>query len=180
MLITSSPMNKLIFYESQNMRKHWAFYLSIVISVGVCSLSLIYPVGRVLPPILISLATTLILYFIKFKTKINEDGIYIKYFPFQLKGRLWRWSEIQSFRAAHFDPLSQFGGWGIRVSLNGNRCYSAKGSFAFILSVRNKNIYIGTQKKDQAAEVIEKTSSMRLKSINLNESDRKREAMRGT
>ncbi|MDE0470656.1 MAG: hypothetical protein OXH57_01850 [Ekhidna sp.] len=89
-------MNKLIFYESQNMRKHWEFYLSIFISIGGCSLLLIYPSGRTLPPILISLATILIFYFIEFKIKINEDGIYIKYFLFQLKDRFWRWSEIQS------------------------------------------------------------------------------------
>ncbi|MDE0470643.1 MAG: hypothetical protein OXH57_01785 [Ekhidna sp.] len=113
---------------------------------------------------------TLIFYFINFKTKINEDGVYVKYFPFQLKGRFWKWSEIQSFRAAHFEPFSQFGGWGVRVSLNGDRCYSTKGNFAFILSVKDRNIYIGTQKKNKAVEVIEIIDSTHLTNTSLNAS----------
>ena len=150
------------------MRDHWSFYLVIIVFVGVLSLLLVYPINRILPPIFISLSVILVIYFIDMRTRIDEEGVYIKYFPFHLKGRIWKWSEIESLNATHYEPLTEFGGWGIRRSFNGNKCYSTKGNFAFKIRMNNKDILIGTQRKEDALQITRSVDEMRLTNNKLN------------
>jgi hypothetical protein len=69
------------------------------------------------------------IYFISLKTIINNEGIYVKIFPFYRKYKHFAWSEIQKIYIRKYSPLLEYGGWGYRFSL-------FKFKFSFITKIR--------------------------------------------
>ena len=51
-------------------------------------------------------------------TVIGKSGISFRFFPFQMKNRVIRWEEVEAPEVVTFNPLRDYGGWGIR-SKNG-------------------------------------------------------------
>jgi hypothetical protein len=98
-----------------------------------------------------------VLFFVSYlKTHINEEGVYIRYFPFQLKYKYYSWESIESAQVIRYNPIKEFGGWGIKTSIfrfknfrftyNKNVCYTIYGNKALELSIKGgKRVVIGTQ-----------------------------------
>lgn len=66
----------------------------------------------------ILLVITLSMWFTRMKVWIDDDGVRIRMVPFHLrKGRVIRWSDVQSITLRKVSPFGEFGGWGIRWNL---------------------------------------------------------------
>lgn len=91
---------------------------------------------------------------LKLMTRIDHRGVHYKYPPLIRKWRLIPKAQINSLQLVKVNPLTDFGGWGIK----GNRttkAYSVLGDDGLLLDIgEEKEIFIGTQKKNELTECI--------------------------
>lgn len=90
------------------------------------------------------------------KTKIDEYGIHYQLFPFHLKFKTKKWNEIKNIHVRQYNPIYEYGGWGIRYTFSKKGvAVNIKGDKGIQLELRNgKKLLIGTQKKDDVALVL--------------------------
>ena len=87
------------------------------------------------------------------ETKVDESGIFIRFFPFLNKH--WTWAEIQSYELISYSPIGDFGGWGIRMS-GRTTAYTVGGNHGLELKLNNgKRVVIGTQRPEALQEFLE-------------------------
>ena len=108
---------------------------------------------------LLILVLVIILFLVlKLQTKIDENGIKFKFYPFQVSYNNIDWSNISECYIRNYNPISEFGGWGIKSSFRRDtgKAYTIKGSIGLQLKLKNgKKILIGTQKNEEIKRVIE-------------------------
>jgi hypothetical protein len=76
--------------------------------------------------------------------RIEKDGIYIKYFPFHFKPLFFKWSEIDHFEIRKYNPLTEYGGWGVKGTRK-NRVYNVSGDMGLQITMKNGNkLLVGT------------------------------------
>ena len=98
----------------------------------------------------------------KLITEVNEDGIYIKFFPFQLKYKFFSFDEIESFKDREYRPIREYGGWGIRYGLSG-KAYNDYGNKDLQLVMSNKKkILIGSQKSYEFYKAVQKLKTKKV------------------
>lgn len=96
-------------------------------------------------------------------TRVDEHGIHVKMFPFHLKTVSYPWTDLYSAEVVEYSPIAEYGGWGLRISRKG-KAFNVKGNKGIkIQTADGKNRMIGTQKFEEAKEVVEqyKTSISR-------------------
>jgi hypothetical protein len=115
------------FKEVQRFKIWWAW-------LGIASLNLVFlfaivqqlilgkPFGPKPAPdhvlIIVELFFLLLLCFlmtIKLKTRINDTGIYFRFYPFQFTETLIEWQELKEVYLRTYNSFYEYGGWGIRT-----------------------------------------------------------------
>jgi hypothetical protein len=92
----------------------------------------------------IVVAVIILLWMMKLTTRVDETGIQYSFFPFHLKPKMLTWEEIGTAYMRNYKPLTEYGGWGIRISSNG-KAFNVKGKRGLQLTLKNgKKILIGT------------------------------------
>ncbi len=91
-------------------------------------------------------------------TEITEDEIRLKYPPFINKPKVIPYSEIKTIQVRKYDPLGEYGGWGLRYGWTNskkNRAYNIKGNLGLQLELNDgMRILIGTIKPVELRELI--------------------------
>ena len=86
-------------------------------------------------------------------TEITEDEIRLRYPPFINKPKVIPYSDIKSVQVRKYDPLGEYGGWGLRYGWTNskkNRAYNIKGNMGLQLVLNDDmRILIGTMKPDE-------------------------------
>ncbi|MBD78998.1 MAG: hypothetical protein CL840_08775 [Crocinitomicaceae bacterium] len=91
----------------------------------------------------------------KMKTRINDKGIAIRFYPFHSKFVLYHWKDIVSVEVRQYKPLKEFGGWGVRIGFKNARAFSTRGNRGIQMKLKNGQIrLIGTQKEEEVAQII--------------------------
>lgn len=151
-----------LFREEQRFRQPWLWAFLVVLSalsfyaffLKACLIrqtglaegppEILYPIWILCGvgiPVLFLLATLI--------TGVGEDGVYIKFHPFHLSFRKHTWDEIESFEAVTYNPLKDYGGWGIRYRKDG-MAYNVCGNRGVILKLKDgKTIMIGSRKPEE-------------------------------
>src|SRR5512147_2127788 len=62
---------------------------------------------------LITLFGLLLVISIRLRTIIDEKSISFRFFPFQFGFQKISWDEIESFEVVTYNPVKEYGGWGI-------------------------------------------------------------------
>lgn len=100
--------------------------------IGILILSLV--IGTILPLLILT----------SVHLRIEKDGIYIKYFPFHLKPLFLNWNDVDQFFLRRYNPLSEYGGWGLKGTKN-NRAYNVSGNMGLQIFLKDgKKILVGT------------------------------------
>ncbi len=90
----------------------------------------------------------------KLQTRITAEGVYYRFFPLERRFREIKKSDIEKLEVKSYDPLRDYGGWGIKYGING-WADSVKGDKGIYISLTSrKHILIGTSKPDEAAEFL--------------------------
>jgi hypothetical protein len=161
--------NEPLFLESQHFRQIWLW----IILMGTDSLFIIIAAKRLFSDHqvmeksmsvsgLLILTTTLLLiaimfYIMNLDTIIREDGIYVRFYPFQLKYKCYQWNKLDQCFVRKYNPIREFGGWGIR-GYGKNRAVNVSGNNGIqIRTIEGYRLLVGTNKANEASTVLQKT-----------------------
>lgn len=83
---------------------------------------------------------------IRLQTIITEKGIYVRYFPFNTRYKYIAWDSVKSCSIRHYNPIAEYGGWGIKMSVPENGwAYNFSGTEGIQLTFfDNTKLLIGT------------------------------------
>jgi hypothetical protein len=105
------------------------------------------------------LVSVTFIFFFQLKTRIDEFGIHYQFFPFHLSMKTIHWKEINTATVRTYDPIGEFGGWGLKGGLfwdkSKGKCMNISGDIGIQLVFKDgKKLLIGTQKKEEATQVL--------------------------
>lgn len=155
---------KLEFKEEQKFTQWWLWIL--LIALGLLPIIGIYkqlirdePFGsKPMTDIGLIIFTILIFGFIAFiylmtlKTEINEEQIWLGFFPFFRK--VIKWEDVSKAEVIKYGFV---GGWGIRLSLKYGVVYNVRGNMGLHLQLKTgEELVIGTQKPEELSGFLDK------------------------
>jgi hypothetical protein len=98
----------------------------------------------------------LLFFFAKLTTIINKEGVFIKYVPFRNRKKYIPWNEIESLHVRKYDPIREYGGFGLRFGFKGGMAYNVSGFWGLqIIKNDGEKILIGTQKPEKLKKFLE-------------------------
>ncbi|WP_028892900.1 hypothetical protein [Tenacibaculum sp. 47A_GOM-205m] len=100
------------------------------------------------------------IFIFKLTTRIDEYGIHYQFFPFHFSFKKIAWSEINKAYIRTYDPIGEYGGWGLKGGLLWNKkkgtAINISGTIGIQLELKNgKKLLIGTKKEREAKHVLE-------------------------
>jgi hypothetical protein len=105
--------------------------------------------------ITVNVLVTIILIFAKLQTRLSTTALYVRFFPFHLSYRKFDFDTVATVYARSYQPLGEFGGWGIRWTPRG-QAYNVSGNRGVQLELKNgKKILIGSQRADELASQLQ-------------------------
>lgn len=157
-----------VYFEEQKFNKSLV-YIGLSISLTVVIIALLNKWKEVIDKSLgeqiaafigaFVIVLVIILFLVlKLQTKIDENGIKFKFYPFQRSFKNIPWDSITECYIRNYNPISEFGGWGIKSSFRKDtgKAYTTSGSIGLQLKLKNgKKILIGTQKKEALQRVLD-------------------------
>ena len=104
----------------------------------------------------LTILCTVLFYIFKLETQVKNDGIYVRFFPLQLSFKYFNWQEIDKLYIRQYHPISEYGGWGLRVGFSGiGKAYNMSGNVGLQIEfIDNKKLLIGTNKPDELKKVL--------------------------
>jgi hypothetical protein len=161
-----------IFKEEQRFKQTWLKVLlaiSIVVPVIVVTKEYLAENSKITTNefvlTLIGIAVSIaFIFFFKLKTRIDEKGIYYQFAPFHFKFKIVEWSEIKKVNVRTYDPIGEYGGWGLKGGFpwdkEKGKCVNISGDIGIQIEFKNgKKLLIGTQKKEEAKNVLKTYNS---------------------
>lgn len=104
--------------------------------------------------VLISVGVVALIHFIELTVCVRRDGVFIRYFPFHIKGITIPTHEIASAKAVTYNPILEYGGWGIRWGLKA-KAYNVSGNKGVMVDIKGKrNILIGSARSEEMEQAI--------------------------
>ncbi|MDO5665288.1 MAG: hypothetical protein Q4G63_08540 [Bacteroidia bacterium] len=100
----------------------------------------------------------------KLHTYINNEGIYVKFFPFHFRYKFYDWNNLQAVYVRKYSAFREFGGWGFRVvTMNADRAYNVSGNMGLQLVLMNgKKVLIGTKQPKHLTDILTKLGKMKI------------------
>ncbi len=144
-----------------------AFYLFAFIRQVVFGI----PVGNRPAPdlfywffILVIAALNYLLFSVRLDFHVNAERIQFKFAPFQRSWTTIEMKDIQSLYLRSYKPISEFGGWGYRISLfGGGKALTMWGSQGLqIITSSSSKILLGTQNEKVLREFLENSNLMKM------------------
>lgn len=152
----------ILYSENQRFRQIWIWAI-IAIPVVISFYALIYQTflgnhfGN--PPMpdalvilfaaLIGVALPISFYLTELRTRITDEGIFVKFFPIHRKWLFFSWNDVDKYEKVKYRPLLEYGGWGIRIGIHG-KAYNVSGNMGILFTfVSGKRLLIGTQRPDE-------------------------------
>ena len=90
-------------------------------------------------------------------TEVRKDALYYKFFPFHRKFKKHTPKDIDNYEIRVYNPLGEYGGWGIRISRKKGKAYNVSGKIGMQLILKNgKKILFGTRNPDAFQKAMDK------------------------
>lgn len=112
----------------------------------------------------LTIVSTILFANFRLDTVIKKDGIYVRFFPFHLQFKNYRWEKLTKSFVRQYSPISEYGGWGLRFGLFGKgTAYNISGDKGLELEfTNNKKLLIGTNKPEELTETLKKIGQLKL------------------
>ncbi len=90
------------------------------------------------------------------RTEVRADAVYVRLYPFHLRDVRIAPETIISAAAGSYNPLTDYGGWGIRMG-RGGKAYNASGNQGVRLELNSgQHLLIGSQRAPELAAALER------------------------
>jgi hypothetical protein len=86
--------------------------------------------------------------------EISSEGIFVKFFPLHLSKKKIPFQEITSISAITFNPIRDFGGWGIRYGTKGKAYIVSENKGVQLEFKDGKKLVIGSKNSELLAQAI--------------------------
>ena len=167
--------NKILFTESQKFKQWWLWLILLGINGFLLygfyiQLLIKQPFGDkpmsdngLIVAVFISILVSLLFYTIKLQTIIKDDGIYYRFFPIHKAFRKFIWDRIKLSFIRKYNPITEYGGWGLRFGLMGmGKAVNISGNKGLqLVLTTNSKILIGTNKPDELNEVLSRIGQIK-------------------
>jgi hypothetical protein len=157
-------MANRVFNEVQTYRGTWIMYLILLFELPTLVLLLVFffraEDKSEMGTALIVVISTLLLVFLfilnlKLETRIDDNGVSFRYFPFIRSWRKIEKDRILSIRVINYSPITDYGGWGLKGNKTA-KAYSILGDEGLLISTgEEKKIMIGTSKAKELRVFLE-------------------------
>jgi hypothetical protein len=169
----------MVYNETQKLSQPWIWIVAIIsglLAIGLSGAGVyeqiiqgqksgIYPMSEdrlifvFILLLILFISIYLLLVFSKLTTIIDKNAINYKYFPFHLKFRSISWNEIEQYDVITYNPIKDYGGWGIRFGKKG-KAYNVSGNKGLLLYLKTgKRILIGTKKDIELADFLSRINT---------------------
>lgn len=162
-------MNKDTFFTERQRFMQWWLWL-ILLGINVLFLSGVYkqivggqqfgdrPMSNTGLLMATALTFLLSIFFVSIRldTIVKADGIYVRFFPFHLKYKEYKWVSLTKSFVRKYAPLSEYGGWGLRMGWGGKgTAFNVSGNQGLQLEFTNKKrLLIGTNKSEELSSLL--------------------------
>jgi hypothetical protein len=141
------------FNEKQRFKQLWVWLtlaasVLLILGIGIfapkseetaATVILLSALGLNILIILLMLSTQL-------TTHINHEGIFYKMSPFHRKFRFIDWDEVYVVYIRQYEPVKEYGGWGLRYSTKNGRAFNIAGNMGLQIVLNDHTkILLGTQ-----------------------------------
>ena len=152
-----------VYREEQRFNQRWllisvgaAFLASVLVSLVLLSGGRTSIFWALLPP-LAGAVTLLPLFRARLQVTIDAESIRYRFRPFHLRERVILRSGVKLLRVVRYNPLLDYGGWGIRTGRKG-RAYTVSGRYGLSVTLRgNRRILLGTDRPGELAAFLRNT-----------------------
>ena len=167
--------NKILFTESQRFKQWWLWL--ILLSFNGLFLFGVFkqviekqqfgdnPMSNegLLTATVLTIIITILFVNYRLDTKIKTDGIYVRFFPFHIKFKHYTWDKLTKSFVRQYSPLTEYGGWGLRLGLFGNgKAFNVSGDKGLQLEFTdNKKLLIGTNRPEELTETLIKIGQLK-------------------
>jgi hypothetical protein len=163
-------MSKPYFKEEQKFNQVWIWVLLIAM-FGVWIWQLVQQVFMGIPfgnnpapdfvVILLGLFPVGVVFLFRFlmlETLVDTEGIHYRFRPFQKKFKLIKPEDISRYEVKKYNPLMDYGGWGIRLgSTSKGTAYNVRGNQGVLFELKSgKKFLLGTQEPNSFRYAMEK------------------------
>lgn len=162
-----SDDGQVFFREEQNFRQPWvwAFVLlpMILIACGIAwQIISGRPWGNYPLPTAALVANEAVLiviavwvYQMRLVTEVRADGLSV-HFQWLWRRRRIPFATLHSYRVVTYNPLREYGGWGIRYGANGAQAYNVSGDRGVQCEFMDgKRLLIGSQRPEELARALD-------------------------
>ena len=105
---------------------------------------------------LITLPIVVALLYLRLETRIDEKGVFTRFRPFGFTKKYFPWKDIEEIYVRTFDPVSEYGGWGIRGLGRNKKAYHVAGNSGIQIITKNQERFlIGTDEPEEAEKVLQ-------------------------
>jgi hypothetical protein len=155
------------FRETQRFHQWWIWLLVLIapaVSVWAFVQQIVFgnPWGNnpasdlvlIILVIVFGIGLPVFMYSLRLITEVRDDGIYVKFSPFHFNWVIFSFDDIDAWEVQTYNPLKDFGGWGIRYGWKG-KAYNVHGNRGVLLSFKDgKSVLIGSQRADELGDAI--------------------------
>jgi len=162
----NTESEKISFREVQYFRQRWILLLTLA-AVGATWYSFILQIvlgqefGANASPdwmmwliwLIVGIGLPLLIYKANLVIEVKRDYLFIQFVPFT--SRKIRFDEIKHIEARTYNPILEYGGWGIRWGFGNKRAYNISGNQGVDLTLNNgENVLLGSQNPDELASIV--------------------------
>jgi hypothetical protein len=171
--MTNSKSQSPVFLEIQRFKQWWNWLVvwgvvAIAAVTFVVQIIFSHPVGNNPASdsavwiifFLVGIGFPLLAYSVKLTTELHNDRLILRYTPFWT--RTIRLDEIMRSVPCTYRPIVHYAGWGIRYGLGRGWCFTVCGNRGVTLELRRgKQVLVGSQRSEELATAINRTSTPR-------------------
>ncbi|EAZ80250.1 YdbT family protein [Algoriphagus machipongonensis] len=157
-------MSYQVYNEEQSYRGSWVMYMVLLTEVPTLVLMLVLfftsedrrEIGIALFFVMVIMVLVFMLLLnISLKTRIDHSGIHYKYSPFIRNWRTIPKEKIKSLQVISFNPLFDYGGWGMKRNKT-TKLYNILGDEGLLIDIGEKRkILLGTAEKRKLKSFIQ-------------------------
>jgi hypothetical protein len=105
---------------------------------------------------IIPIGIAVLIFSIVMKTRINSAGVYCSFRPFEMKGKMMEWGDIEKVYVREYSALREFAGWGLKYggTIYG-WAYTVGGRYGLQLKLKDgSKLLLGTHKPERVKELL--------------------------
>lgn len=150
-----------VFTERQTLLRHWWGLLLLALVPALLpgivwladSPTASSPTAAWLAPLLAVVVMGLVLS-IRLETRLDAAGVHYRFWPLQLTARHQPWAAISRAYVRPYDPLGEYGGWGLKGTRRHRALNVAGGEGIQLELADGTRLLLGTQRPTEARQAL--------------------------